>query len=199
MALVSALIATVILTGLGVALALAGLEEAMLAGHDRASRALRLAADSAARLAVSDLAAAPAWTALSALTSRFPETSSRPPSPWGGPVLDLAAETAGVQVESDGGRLPGEAARTWRLFAAGPLVRAAPGSGCGPFYLVVWVADDGADTDGDPGTDSNGILTLRADALGPDGGRATTVVSLERTAVSGGPDRVRILTIRPGW
>jgi len=198
MALVSALIATVVLTGLGVALALVGLEESMLAGHDRASRALRLAADSAARLAVSDLTAAPSWTALSSLTSRFAETTMRPPSPWGPSEVDLAAETARVQAETDASGVPGEAARVWRLLSAGPLARAAPGSGCGPVYLVVWVADDGADTDGDPEIDSNGILTIRADALGPDGGRVTTLVSLQRTAVSGEPDRVRILTIRPG-
>ena len=198
MALVSALIATVVLTGLGVALALAGLEETMLAAHDRASRSLRLAADSAARIAVSDLTRAASWTPLAAINSRFTDTTLRPPGPWDGVEIDLVAQTAIVQAESDNGAGPGEAPRTWRLFSAGPLARAAPGSECAPLYLVVWVADDGADTDGDPESDSNGILTLRADALGPDGGRATTIVSLSRTAVSGGPDEVRILTIRPG-
>jgi hypothetical protein len=198
MAIVSALLATVVLTGLGVALALGGLEESLLAGHDRAARALRLASESAARLAVTDATAAASWMPLSSIGSRFVEATMSPLSPWDGSPIDLAAKTALVQAETDASRRADEAARTWRLLSAGPFARAAPGSGCGPFYLIVWMADDGADIDGDPETDSNGILTLRADALGPDGGRATTLVSLQRTVVSGEPDRVRVLTIRPG-
>ena len=197
MAIVSALLATVVLTGLGVAIALAGVEESLLAGHDRASRALRLASESAARLGIADASAAASWTTLSSIASRFVETTMSPPSPWDGLPLDLVAQTAIVQAETDSSGGPADAPRSWRLLAAGPFARAAPGSGCGPFYLLVWVADDGADMDGDPGADSNGVLTLRADALGPDGGRGTTLVSLQRTAVSGEPDRVRVLTIRP--
>lgn len=198
MAIVSALLATVVLTALGVAIALAGVEESLLAGHDRASRALRLASESAARLGVADAAGAASWTPLSSIGSRFVETTMSPASPWGGSPLDLASETVAVQAETDASRGPAESARAWRLVAAGPLARAAPDSGCGPFYLIVWISDDGADTDGDPERDSNGILTIRADALGPDGGRATTLVSLQRTAISGEPDRVRVLTIRSG-
>jgi hypothetical protein len=197
MAILPAVLATAILAGLGVALALMGIEEALLAGHDRAARALRLASQSAARLAVADLTSAPAWGAISALPSRFVETMPSPPRPWDPSPLDLAAETIRVQAETDAARGNGESPRTWRLFISGPFARAAPGSGCGPFYLLVWVADDGADTDGDPSVDSNGIVTVRADALGPDGGRASTLLSVMRTPVSGGPDAVRVLTIRP--
>ena len=193
MAIVSALIATVVLAGLGVALALLGLEESMLAGHDRASRALRLASESAAQLAIADLRRAGSWTALGALTGRFSDATLTPASPWDGAPLDLQAETASVQAEADA--FASGARRRWHLLESGPLTRAAAGESS-PFYLVVWVADDGADVDGDPDTESNGILTLRADALGPNGGRASTLVSVMRTPVVGGPDAIRVLTIR---
>jgi hypothetical protein len=198
MAIASALVATVLLTGLGVALALMGIEESLLAGHDRQARALRLASESAAYLAVADLRRAPSWILIPALTARFTDDTLTPQNPWDGATLDLTAETARAQADTDASRGPAEVPRVWRLLAYGPMARAAPALECGPYYLVVWVADDGADTDGDPGSDSNGIVTIRADALGPDGGRATTRMSVARTAMAGGPDRVRILTIRPG-
>jgi hypothetical protein len=66
-----------------------------------------------------------------------------------------------------------------------------------PFYLAVWVADDVADGDGDPLNDANGILALRAVALGPGGIRAVTAVSIGKTALPAAPEQVRILTIRP--
>lgn len=196
MGVVSALLATVVLTALGLALMLLGLEESILAGHDRDSRTLRLASESAAQLAVADLTRAGSWSSLAALNGRFSESTLTPPSPWDGSTLDLQARTASIQAQTDA--VVAGARRTWRLLESGPLARAVPGTPSPPFYLVVWVADDAADTDGDPETDSNGILSVWADALGPNGGRATTLVSAQRTAVPGQPDRVRILAIRPG-
>jgi len=65
----------------------------------------------------------------------------------------------------------------WRLYAYGPV--SALGRGVSsPFYAVVLVADDPAETDGDPLHDGispsnpgGGLLAIRAVAFGPAGGR----------------------------
>ncbi len=55
-------------------------------------------------------------------------------------------------------------------------------------YVVVWVADDPADgvdlntPDGNPLIDSNGVLTLHAEAFGPGGTRKTIEVTIARTS-----------------
>jgi hypothetical protein len=58
--------------------------------------------------------------------------------------------------------------------------------------VVVWVADDRADTDGDADRDSNGLITVRAVALGPDDASAALEATLAREA-----GRVRAVAIRP--
>ena len=51
----------------------------------------------------------------------------------------------------------------WRLFAWGPLRDIAPDLEIdSPMYVAVWIADDPAETDGDPTADTNGTLTLHA-------------------------------------
>ena len=203
MAVVMALFATVLLSGLGLSIVLVGTTEATLAADDRAARALREASLAAAHLAVSDLRAQPSWSAVlsagspapfSAAPGRAIGTSARPPAPWDGSSLDLEAMTADVQASADTG---GGDAQAWRLFECASLGELIPGGGAGPWYVAVWVADDRADGDGDPAVDTNGILSVRAAAYGPRSARAVTVVSVMKTVVAGEPDQVRILTIRP--
>ncbi len=51
----------------------------------------------------------------------------------------------------------------WRLFAHAPLSALMTGAGLDlPLYLVVWVADDEWDGDGNPAVDSNGRILVRA-------------------------------------
>jgi len=206
-AVLSAILLTALLTALGVAIALLGIEESMLASHARTARALRLASSAAAQLAVADLRALPSWNGviaagaapqLSAVASRFADATLTPLAPWDGSTIDLGAVTDRWQSVSDASRGAADAPQVWRLFAYGPLEQAAPGTLAGPWYVAVWIADDRADIDGDPCVDSNGILSLRAVAMGPSEAVASTDVSVQRTSSSGGPDRVRILTVRPG-
>lgn len=203
MAVLTALFATMLLMGLGLSIALIGTTEAALAAHDRTARALREASLAAAHLAIADLRAQLSWSAvlaagsvspLSAAPGRVMDASLSPPAPWGGAPLDLRVLTADVQGAADTG--VGDP-QVWRLFECGSLQALVPGVAAGPWYLGVWVADDGADGDGDPVTDSNGILAVRAIAYGPRDARVATAVSLMKTPIAGGPDRVRILTIRP--
>jgi hypothetical protein len=203
MAILTALMATLLLTALGVAIAMLGSEESMLSLHERSARALRQAASAGAQLAVADLRLAPSWDPLlalaatpplSAVPGRFLDSTLTPPSPWSGVPIDLAAATAALQAATMTSRGPADAAQAWRLYLSGPLARAAPSGGAGPWYVAVWIADDKADTDGDPTVDSNGLLSVHAVAYGP----ADAAVALDltiRRLPSGG---VGVATSRPG-
>lgn len=203
MAVLSALFATVLLMGLGVSIVLIGTTEATLAARDRAGRALREAALAAAHLAVADLRIQPAWSAVlaagsvperSAAPGRAIDPTLAPAAPWGGAPLDLRALTADVQAAADTG--VGDP-QVWRLYESGSLPSLAPAVLPDPWYLAVWVADDSADGDGNPLVDVNGILAIRAVALGPHQARVTTAVSVLKFTDSGGLAQVRILTVRP--
>ena len=202
MALLSAILATTVLMGLGLSIVLLGTSEAVLAAHDRMARALREASMAAVHLAIADLRRQPAWSTvlaagtapLSAAPGRAADLSVTPPAPWGGGMLDLSQLTADVAAAADTGS--GDP-QLWRLYEFGRLDSLVPGAPGLPFYLAVWVADDAADGDGDARTDSNGILALRAVALGPGQVRAVTAVSIGKTTPPTGPAAVRILTIRP--
>ena len=202
MAVLTALLATALLMGLGLSIALIGTTDAALAAHDRTSRALREASLAAAYLAVADLRGQPSWssvlapgaaTIVSAAPGRFLDADLAPLAPWDGSVLDLRAMTADVAADADTG---GGDPQVWRLFASGRLPLLMPDAAVAPWYLAAWVADDRADGDGDPLADANGILVLRAVAFGPRGARVATRVSAMKTLVAG-TARVRILTIRP--
>lgn len=202
MAVLSAILGATLLMGLGVSIVLLGTSEAVLAAHDRTARALREASMAAAHLTVADLRRQPSWSAvltagmppLSAAPGRAVDVSLTPAAPWGGPALDLRQLTVDVEAAADTGS--GDP-QVWRLYEFESLSAVVPDGSVSAIYLAAWVADDLADGDGDPLTDRNGILTVRAMALGPGGTRAVTGVSIRKTAVSGGPDEVRILTIRP--
>ena len=203
MAVVIALLATLLLTALGVSIALLGIEESMLSLHERTARALRNAASAGAQLAVADLRMAPSWDPLlapaampplSAIPGRFLDSSLTPPAPWNGASIDLVAATAALQAAATGARGPSDAPQTWRLYLSGPLGRAAPTSGAGPWYIAVWIADDRADMDGDPSVDSNGLLSVHAAAYGP----AEAAVGIDLTLRRLPSGAVAVATSRPG-
>ena len=106
--------------------------------------------------------------------------------------LDLAALTHRRQAASDAAAPPGLPGPVWRLFDYGPISRVIPSSGARPpFYVAVWAAD-GAD----------GLLVLRATALGADGLTASVEASLMRQpdGVSVGRMAIRGSPVNPpGW
>ena len=74
----------------------------------------------------------------------------------------------------------------WQLYAYGAVESLLPtGSIHSPFYVVVMVGDDGADADGDPTKDANGIVLMRADAFGPGNARRGLVSAVARTGPTG--------------
>jgi hypothetical protein len=203
--LLTALFGTALLMGLGVSLVLMGSAETTLARRDRDARALARAARAVATLAIADLRALPSWTGvlqagsppeLSAVPGRLAPATLFPVLPWGG-VIDLGAVTSRVQAGTDANPAPGDPSR-WRLYGAASLAALVPDARGHPCFLAVWVADDPVDGDGDPTVDNNGVIVVRGAAFGPGEGEAVVSLTVLREAVAGGPDVVRILTIRPG-
>lgn len=205
MPLLTALFGTALLMGLGLSLVLMGSAETTLARRDRDGRSLARAARAAATLAVADLRALPSWAGvlqpgsppeLSAAAGRLAPGTLAPGVSWGG-TLDLRALTSRVQADTDADGVPGDPS-TWRLYGAADLASLVSGALGLPCFLVVWVADDRVDGDGDPSADTNGIIVVRGAAFGPGEGEAVVTLTVSREPVAGGPDVVRILTIRPG-
>lgn len=218
-ALVLALLATLALSVLGLSLLLTTSAETLIAAHYRSSIEALHAADAALERVLSELAALPDWTAL--LTSPD-EIVSGVPAGFGGSTmtttladgrtLDLVRATnllncpqvfpppatpcTAAQMDQVGGeRVWGANNPRWQLFAHGPLSAASTGSGIGaPYHVAVWVADDPAETDGDPsrdGTDQtnpgSGMIQLHAEAFGPVGAHRSVEATIAR---SGGGARL---------
>jgi hypothetical protein len=71
----------------------------------------------------------------------------------------------------------------------------------GPWLVAVWVADDAADPDPDPGLDANGAIVAHAAAFGPRGAARAVQATLIRQTVSPLPlppvvERVRVVSWR---
>ena len=49
--------------------------------------------------------------------------------------------------------------------------RMIAGSAAAPPYMVVWIADDPDELDGDSATDTNDVVMIHAEAFGTRGGR----------------------------
>ena len=87
----------------------------------------------------------------------------------------------------------------FRLFAWGPVNDLNPTATINsPFYIAVWIADDGAENDDNPNVDGgpvsaawqsdgmdknpgSGVLTLRAEAFGPGGAHRVIETTIART------------------
>jgi hypothetical protein len=65
-----------------------------------------------------------------------------------------------------------------------------------PAYLVVWVADDVSETDGDPVADSNDVLMIRGEAVGSGGRTRTLDVTVTRAGVPAGQPGLRVISWR---
>ena len=89
---------------------------------------------------------------------------------------------AGPRDQRDGPAIFGANSPQWRLFAHASVsaLMAAPGLDL-PLYLVVWVADDESDGDGDPAVDRNERILVWAVAFGAGGARRSVEARVGRT------------------
>jgi hypothetical protein len=168
--------------------------------NHRESTALLHAADAGLELAARAMADADWSLVLSGLaqapTADGPPTGTRPMD--AGEELDLEAQTNLLNCGMPGAcgaadlqavtadRPWGVDNPYWRLFLYGPLESFAPFRFAGPLYVLVWVADDGREVDGNPeqdglaGMPGQGVLRVRADAFGRGGTRRAVEAELVR-------------------
>jgi hypothetical protein len=194
-ALLIALILTVACAAIGLGLLSIATEDQLLSANQRTGLEALYAADALAVRARADLAALPDWTTLPGGVgqSAFADTTLTPAAPWGG-VFDLAAATAALQHDTVSSSLAGANTPIWRLFASGTLGQlSAVDLGGRDLYLSAWIADDGAEQDGEPAVDTNGVVLLRVQASGGGGLRRAVQLTLARQPPAAGeaqPTRV---------
>lgn len=171
----------------GALITVATTETLISAAHRQVQEASH-GADAALERALLDLARLPDWSVVLAappgnVLSTFHDGAATPTGP-DGRRIDLAALTGARQRESDARDRAafGLDSPQWRLFAHAPIQDLAPSVLRLPLYLVVWVADDGMDGDGDPGRDANGRIAVHAAAFGSARTRRRAEAVVERTA-----------------
>ncbi len=215
-ALVLALMAVLLLSALGFTLVLTTSTEAMIAANYANAQEGLYAADAASERAMSGLLTVADWNAVLD-GSTAPACADGPPGGArtlaDGSTLDLAqvvnrancgkptpCSASDLTGNSTGDRPWGANNPVWRLYECGPVNDLAPtGTTNSPFYGVVLVADDPAETDDDPASDGedpatnpgSGVLALRAEAFGPRGAHKVIEVTLARAQAG-----VRILSWR---
>jgi hypothetical protein len=187
--LIAILIAT-LLAAMGAGLVALTTSETALGASYRHVHEVTYGAEAGIELALHELATVPDWSAVLATppanrTSVFIDVSSMPTLP-DGRTIDLASLTRLRQRDSDaqdGADLFGPDSPQWRLFAHLSLGAVFPAPRpFVPVYVVVWVADDGLDGDGDPAVDANRILLVRSEAFGHAAASRAVEVSVRRSA-----------------
>ena len=208
-ALIIALMATMLLTALGMTLVLMSNTETMISSNYRNSQEALYAADAGVERIVQDLLLIPRWNDIlapdtssapacsgvapfypkSLTPSGFIDTSTTVTIPESGQTIDLLKATCNLQNGTNGSAIWGTNNPVWRLFAYGKMRDMLPNDVIdSQMYLAVWVADDPADApstgipDGDPTVDSNGVLTVHAEAYGPSGTRKVIEVTVAKTS-----------------
>jgi PilX N-terminal len=203
-AMVVAMLAMLLMMALGAALILTTSSETMIAGYFRDSAEALYAADAALERSIDDLLTVADWNQLLNGSARSAFVDG---SPGGartlrdGSTLDLSQvlNTANCQqlttcsvaamsaVTAD--RPWGANNPRWQLYAYDNISRLLPaGSIDSSFYVVVMVADDPSENDGNPlqdgigpGNPGAGVIAMRAEAFGPRGAHKVVELTIART------------------
>lgn len=199
--LLIALMSTLLLTALGMGLVLVTMTESMISANFRDGGEAMYAADAGVERVMQDLLTVPDWNRIlsGSLQSSFidgaPSGTRTLPD---GSTIDLSAATnmmncgkvSTCSIDDMNAWSLERPYKTnnarWQLYAYSPLSDIIDtGTIVSPMYVAVWIADDPAETDGDPTTDGGGpgagILMIRAQAFGPSGSRSTIEVTVART------------------
>lgn len=183
-ALVLVLLLGVLLLAVGTAVALVADIETMVTANHRDAVRVRYAAEAAGDVAIQELIPLADWTVV--LNGTRSSVMSGPfvlPPRAGRATVDAPAATAMIQQESYGGSPWGADTPRWRLFAHGVLGVDLPFAGLpDDVFALVWVSDDIAETDADPFADSNGVVVVRARAMGVRGSQADVQMVIARVA-----------------
>ena len=159
------------------AAALARIEVAVSAAQ-RTDRDAAYAAQAVLAAAVRELDALADWDgALAGVRhAAFSDGAASSPRqiPGGGQVLVCCGG------DSATARVDAETGMTWRPFAWQSLAALLGVADAARHYVVAWVADDPDDPDGNPQTDTNDRVLVRAEAITPSGGRKGVNVLIQR-------------------
>jgi hypothetical protein len=201
-ALLIALMSTLLLTALGLALVMTTMTETMISANYRDGGEAMYAADAGVERVMQDLLTVPDWNRILSGSLQSPFIDG-PPSGTrtlpGGGTIDLTATTnllncnktttctdAEMNAYSDERPWTTNNPR-WQLYAYAPLDTIIDtGTISSQFYIAVWIADDQAETDDDPAIDGGeaggaGVLLMRAESFGPEGAHSVIEVTLGRT------------------
>jgi hypothetical protein len=206
--LVVALMGVLVLSTAGAALMAIVVTETMTAANHRGGIEAEYAAELALTQAIADLrlgahpaallsgvASGPFWDAVAGSRRLLPDGSEidldqiRNLANCGRVAPCSPAEMAG---NSTGDRPWGVNNPNWQFFERGPLEAVSPVVRHSPFYVLVLIGDDPAETDGDPTTDATepaagaGVVMLRAEAFGVRGAHGTQTAVVRLKSGSGG-------------
>lgn len=184
-ALVIVLLATMLLTALALSLVMITSGETMLTANYRHSQETLYAADAAVERVVQDILTVSQWNDLLAsagnLQSSFADGSTTATLP-DGTTIDVLKERNRLQAQTNAENVWGPDNPVWQVYAYGPLSSILPDGVDSPVYVAVFVADDPSESDGNPAADTNGVLTLHAEAWGANGSRKVVEVTIARTS-----------------
>ena len=196
-ALIVALMSMLLLTALGAGLMMTTMSETMISTNYRDSGEALYAADAGIERVMQDLLTVPDWNRLIAGTVKTSFTDGADPGARtlpGGSSLNLISATnmlncgkTSTCTDAEMDAWSAERPWTddnprWQLIGYSPLADVIEtGTVLSPMYIAVWIADDQAEVDGDPATDTNGVLLMRAQAFGPNGASSVVEITLGRT------------------
>jgi hypothetical protein len=206
-ALVIVLLAIGLLSATAMGLALSSTIERLVGANGDESAMLANASESALELAARELAMIANWDTvlLAAQPSTLVDGVPGPRAVAPGMAIDLVTLTnhltcgrpllctdAQIRVATRD-RPWGANNPRWRLFVHQPLPAGLLPTPTPPVYVVVWLGDDAAESDGDPLADGAGpdrqgryIVRARAEAFGPRGGRHAIEADFSRLCVDDG-------------
>jgi hypothetical protein len=203
-ALITALMAMLLLSALGLALVLTTSTETMIAGNFRDGQEALYAADAGVERVMDDLLTVPDWNNILNGTIRSAFVDGSPSGTRGlpdGTSLNLTEATNVVNCgkittcsvaemnTSTEDRPWATNNPRWNLYAYGLLNQMVPTSTINSnVYVIVWVGDDQSENDDDPTKDGNaqtnpgsGVLAMHVEAYGPRGTRKVLEVTLAKT------------------
>jgi len=204
MALITALMAMLLLTALGLALVFSTTTEGMITGNFRNGQEALYAADAAVERVMDDLLTVPDWNNIlqgnvrSAFIDGLPSGNRTLPD---GSILNLTQATnmancghvgtcsANEMDTATEDRPWGANNPRWVLYAYVPLnTIIGSGSVNSNIYVIVWVGDDQSENDDDPTVDGNaqtnpgsGVLAMHVEAYGPMGTHKVLEVTVAKT------------------
>jgi hypothetical protein len=204
LALFMVLVVTAFLSALTLGTVLAVFMDRLASGNTKGSVGMLYAADAGIEIAARDLAEIVDWNPVLAGTQQGTFVDGTPGGvrTFAGRDLDLTALTNALncgrasnctasQMNANSAERPwGTNNPRWRLFAYGPFGNLPQFVRPVPCYLLVWIADDSREQDGNPAADAvneddpgHGIVRVHAETFGRGGARRTIEAELVRTCI----------------